>query len=66
MLVALCVQIIPARPLFKKMDEGLFRKIVHDAILIEPLPSIKLSLNGEPLLDERIVAKIMYIKDSAM
>lgn len=45
-----------------KMSMELFKKIINDIIVIDPQPSIKLSLNGEPLLDEEIVEKIKYIK----
>lgn len=47
----------------KTMNEELFKKIVQEIALIEPSPSIKLSLNGEPLLDEQIVKRIKYIKN---
>jgi radical SAM protein with 4Fe4S-binding SPASM domain len=48
--------------MIKKMDRKLFEKVIKDALGIDKIKSIKLSLNGEPLLDEDILSKIRFIK----
>jgi len=45
------------------MDDKTFHKIINEALMWKNLNSIKLSLNGEPLLDKKIVERIRYIKN---
>ena len=44
------------------MDETLFKRIVDQIIDLSSIKSIKLSLNGETLLDKKLVDRIKYIK----
>ena len=46
----------------KKMKGSLFEKIIKDIISVTSITSIKLSVNGETLLDDKIVEKILFIK----
>ncbi len=47
----------------RKMSGVLFKKIVDEITKIPQVRSVKLSLNGEPLLDKNIASKIQYIKN---
>jgi len=58
----MCPNSLEKKILIKKMDSKLFKKVIRDALGIDTINSIKLSLNGEPLLDEDIVSKIRFIK----
>lgn len=46
----------------KKMEGSLFETIIKDVISAPSIKSIKLSVNGETLLDNKIVEKILFIK----
>ncbi len=45
------------------MGDEIFKKVIDEALNWEGLKSVKLSLNGEPLLDKKIVERIKYIKN---
>ena len=58
----MCPNNVKKQITIKKMDRKLFEKIIKDTLRINTIKSIKLSLNGEPLLDENIFSKIRFIK----